>query len=484
MPILKMPFAQRQSSTCAASLVLLVCLAILAGPVGPSGRGGGTALAAPTPEMLAHPPTLVNRSSAPDTVEVDLVAAPARLSLIPGKTHTFWAYNGQIPGPTLEVREGDRVIVHFQNKLPEVSTVHWHGLPVPVAADGNPLDPVEPGKRYDYVFTVPRGTAGTYWYHPHPHGRAGKQVARGLYGALIVHAAEDPLPPSLPQKLIMLSDARITSYGAFVFPQPSSEEQGWEGNVVFINGQRQPTIPIRAGETQRWRVINASLSRYYRLALPGHTFLHVANDGGLFERPVPREEILLGPSERVELLIRGTGTPGSQVLLQALPYDRYFPFLRPVDWDRTFDLLTVAYTPDAPIESPAIPESLRQVPATDAAAAVLTRTLVMKDALINGKRFSHNRVDFTARLGDTEIWSLQNREAMDHPFHMHGFRFQVLDRAGVPEPFLSWEDTVNVPKGQTVTILVHFDENPGKRMFHCHIMDHEDYGMMGILEVK
>jgi bilirubin oxidase len=426
----------------------------------------------------------VNRSPLPNTVEVDLTAEPARLSLIPGKVHTFFAFNGRVPGPTLEVREGDRVIVHFHNHLGEPTTVHWHGLPVPVEADGNPMEPIASGGSYDYIFTLPPGTAGTYWYHPHPHHQAGRQVSRGLLGAIIVRAAEDPLPASIPEKLLILTDARVTSYGAIVFPNDAIDEQGWEGNVVFVNGTPQPTLLLRPGEVQRWRVINASVARYYRLALQGHTFLHVGSDGGLFERPVPRDEILLAPSERVELLVRGTGAPGSRSLLQSLPYDRYPPYSRPASWDRTLDLLTVQYTPDPPIAPPTIPDVLRPVPALDPAQATTTRQLILEHARINHRLFDPNRVDISAWLNDTEIWSIENRDQMDHPFHLHGFSFQVLDRSGVPEPFPAWEDTVNVPRGQSLRFIVQYRDHPGKRMFHCHIMDHEDYGMMGILEVR
>jgi bilirubin oxidase len=448
--------------------------------VGPA--PGGRASAASAVETLAAPPVLVNRSSEPGTVEVDLVAEPIRYSLVPGKTHNFLAFNGRIPGPTLEFYEEDRVIVHFHNKLKEPTNVHWHGLSVPVEADGNPMDLVGAGKRYDYVFTLPKGSAGTYWYHPHPHGRAGWQVARGLFGAIIVRSREDPLA-HLPEKLLVVSDVRLTSYGSVIFPTPNNDEQGWEGNTVFVNGQMQPTIALRPGEVQRWRVINASVARYYRLALPGHTFLHVGSDGGLFERAVPREEILLAPSERAELLVRGEGTPGSRIGLRSLPYDRYLPYLRPRGWDQPLDVLTVQY-PEEPLATPpALPEVLRPVPPLDPAAATVTRQIVLQHALINGRRFDHHRVDAVARLGDTQIWTLENRDAMDHPFHLHGFSFQILDRNGVPEPFPAWEDTVNVPRGQTVRIIIHFAGHPGRRMFHCHIMDHEDYGMMATLEV-
>ena len=164
---------------------------------------------------------LKNASSAPHTVEVTLTAEPARLSLVPGTLSDVYAYNGRVPGPTLDVREGDRVVVHFWNRLPEATTVHWHGLHIPFASDGTPFHPVAPGERHDYVFTLKRGSAGTYWYHPHPHAETGSQVARGLYGSIIVRAADDPLR-GVPEKLVVLSDNRFLANGAIDLPADES----------------------------------------------------------------------------------------------------------------------------------------------------------------------------------------------------------------------------------------------------------------------
>ncbi|HEV2123054.1 MAG TPA: multicopper oxidase family protein [Chloroflexota bacterium] len=435
-------------------------------------------------------PTLVNLSTVPNTVEVTLTAAPARLSLLPGTVTDMYAYNGRIPGPPLEVREGDRVIVRFRNDLPEATTVHWHGLHLPFDADGSPFHAVAPGDEYEYAFTVRTGTAGTYWYHPHPHHHTGIQVAKGLYGAVIVRAADDPLPASLPEKLLILSDNRFLPDGSLDLPDPHSPEgrvdfeNGREGHVLFVSGEVMPTFTIRSGEVQRWRVINASAGRFYRLALSGHTFLHVGSDGGLFERPVEVDEILLASAERVELLVRGTGPPGSRAVLQALPYDRYVPQTRPKDWNEPRDLLTLQYTEEAPAAPVPLPDILRPIPALDPAQATATRLMVMTQGMINGKLMDMSRVDVSAPLGATEIWEIENLVGLDHPFHLHGFQFQVLDRNGVPEPFRSWKDVVNVPKHQTVRFVVRYDNYPGKWMFHCHILNHEDHGMMGVLEVQ
>ena len=429
-------------------------------------------------------------ASARRVVEVTITASPTVLSLSPGTRTEVFAYNGQIPGPTLELHEGDSVIVHFRNELPEPSTIHWHGLHIPFTSDGSPFHPVAPGQQYDYVFTIRHGAAGTYWYHPHPHHRTGNQVAKGLYGAVIIRGADDPLPASLVERVLILSDNRFLADGSLDLPEPHSgaghldAENGREGNVVFVSGRVMPTIDIRSGEVQRWRVVNASAARIYRLALRDHRLLHVGSDGGLFEQPREVEEILLGVGERVELLVRGTASPGSRTVLQALPYHRYIPQTVPADWDRTLELAEVRYSDDRAVTPPMLPTKLRSVPALDTADATATRVMVLTQHLINGRSMDMARIDISAPLGATEIWEVENLVGMDHPFHLHGFQFQVLDRDGVPESYRSWKDVVNVPRHQTARFIVRYDDYPGKWMFHCHILDHEDHGMMGVLEVR
>jgi FtsP/CotA-like multicopper oxidase with cupredoxin domain len=441
-------------------------------------------------DTLTMPVVLKNISTVPGTVEVNLSAGPARLALLPGHVTNAYAYNGSVPGPTLEVHEGDHVIIHFHNDLPEPTTIHWHGLHIPAAMDGSPLRPIGAGKRYDYVFTIPRGSAGTYWYHPHPDVRTGYQMAMGLFGAIIVRDPKDPLPASLPEKLLVLSDNRFKPDGSPDISDPNStqgeidQENGREGNVLLVNGQLSPVINIRSGETQRWRVINVSAARIYRLAIPGQTLLHVGDDGGLFERAREVNDILLANSERLELLVRGTRPPGSRASLQTLPYDRYDPHTRPESWDVARDLLSLRYVDASSQPSPALPSRMRTVVPIDTTHVLHHRVLVLSQGLINGRTMDMNRVDIRSRLGATEIWQIENVVTMDHPFHLHGFQFQILDRDGVPEPYRSWKDVVNVRKHQTVRVVVRFDDFPGKWMFHCHILDHEDHGMMGILEIQ
>ncbi|HEY0810308.1 MAG TPA: multicopper oxidase family protein, partial [Longimicrobiales bacterium] len=429
------------------------------------------------------------RSTA-DVIEVTLVAEPARLSLLEGKPTDVFAYDGTVPGPTFEFKEGDRVVVHFKNNLPVPSTVHWHGLHIPFDMDGSPFHPVPPGGTHDYVFTLKPGSAGTYWYHPHPHHGTRNQVVKGLFGAIIVRAPDDPLPASLKEQLLILADNRFDDDGSISLPHPNSQqgridfENGREGDVLFVNGKVLPTIQMRSGEVQRWRIVNASAARIYRLTIPGHRFLHVGTDGGLFEHPVEVNELLLSVGERAEILVRGTGEPGTRAVLQTLPYDRYIPQTKPKDWNQPRDLLTLQYSHDTPIKPIALPRTLRKVPALDTAMVDARRVITLGQGMINGKLMDMDRIDVSGLLGKTEIWEIENIVGMDHPFHLHGFQFQVLDRDGVPEPQRQWKDVVNVPKHQTARFIVRFDDYPGKWMFHCHILDHEDHGMMGVLQVK
>ena len=476
------------------SLIALVTLSASLLAVSAPGQSYTTSAATATPALrpvyASNPGKLVNISKLANTVEVNITAAVTKLAMQPGVMSEAFAYNGQVPGPTLDVREGDHVIVHFRNNLPEATTIHWHGIHLPFDSDGSPYHPIAAGATHDYDFTVQAGTAGTYWYHPHPDRRTGFAIGKGLYGGIIVRAADDPLPASIPDKLLILSDNRFLQDGSMDFPDPSShhgirdESNGREGPVLFVNGQVMPTISIRSGEIQRWRIVNASAGRIFRLSLSGHTLVQIGTDGGLFEKPIEMKDILVTTGERVELLVRGSDAPGARSVLQNLPYDRYVPQTRPADWETTRDLLTLQTTNDAPVTPVAIPATLRKVIPLDTAKSTAVRTVVFSQGLINGKMMDMSRVDVSTTVGATEIWEIENVVGMDHPFHLHGFQFQVLDRDGVPEKYRAWKDMLNIPKHSSARIIVRYDDFPGKWMFHCHILDHEDHGMMGVLEVK
>lgn len=468
--------------------LLLVCIVAACG--GSSSSSANPPPAAPAfTDTLPQPAVIDNASSAPGTVEVSLVAAVNQLQLAPGKpAASAYAYNGSVPGPTLLATEGDHVIVHFTNNLPEPTTVHWHGIHLPADQDGNPMDAVAPGGSRDYVFDLPEGTAGTYWYHPHPDGKTAEQVAKGLFGAIIVRAKNDPLPQGLVDELLILNDNRFDANGAVSADTMDDQMNGRMGDVLFVNGVVSPTMMLRPGETRRLRVVNAAAARFYLLNVPGHQLVKIGSSGGLFGAPQTMDQVLVAPGERAELLLPATADPGTTTTLKALSYDRGVMTMdgSPAP-SQEADLLSIAYTSDAPITSAAIPDTLRAITPLDTTSAVQRSFVLseqMMDYMINGKVYDPHRVDVQAKLGATEIWTVRNDADMDHPFHLHGFQFQVLDRNGVTEPVVAWDDTVNVPKKSSLRLAVNFGDFPGMRMYHCHILEHEDLGMMGTIDVE
>lgn len=438
---------------------------------------------------------LPDNSTVPGTVELSLTAAPVKKTVLPGRSTEFWAYNGSVPGPLIEATEGDRVRVRFQNQLAQPSTIHWHGLPVPADQDGNPMDPVAPGSGRVYEFTLPEGSAGTYWYHPHAHGVTAEQVYRGLAGAFIVRPRVDTLPVTVREQVLMVTDLRLASDGSIPANTMMDSMNGREGQYVLVNGAMQPRLDMQPGETQRWKLFNASNARYLRIALDGTTFVQIGTDGGLLATPAPlASEMLLAPSERAEIWVRATVLANSEIALRALAYDR--GAMGATASSVSLTLATVRVSPDSPLAEIGLPGQLREIEsfAKTAATSQITRRLVLSEngnmgmagsLLINGKSFDPGRVDTSVRVGTIERWDVENTSTMDHPFHVHGTQFQVVSRSrgGVvtPASFLSWKDTVNVPPGSSVSFLIRQNE-VGKRMYHCHILEHEDAGMMGVLE--
>jgi bilirubin oxidase len=491
------------------TLVLLAALAGCAGPAAPEPAGPTPTPGAVVPPHVipafAEPAPLADREPAAGHVAVLLRAAPADLAIVPGKTTPGYAYNGVFPGPTLEVSEGDEVFVQFKNDLPEPSNVHWHGLKIPPAQDGLPEDLVPPGGTRNYVFKIPPGSAGTYWYHPHPHGATVGQVAKGLVGAIRVKAPDDPLA-GLRDQLVVLTDHKVDAEGRFMPTTNMDRADGVEGNVVLVNGKIHPMLPVRPGELRRLRFVNASASRFYQVHVPGHSLWQVGTDGGLFGTPVERSAIVLAPAERAEVVVRMTGAKLSEAIVESLPVNRGAMPVAVIDPDQPagaptppgqhvhgggagFPLFAIAYGDEPVTPRPALPATLRPVAPLDVTGAearlfTLTENMLTLDFRINGQVYGHDRIDVRTKRGATEVWTIANDADMDHPFHLHGVQFQVLDRDGVPELQPAWKDTVNVPARAKVRFAVKFDVEPGKRVYHCHILHHEDAGMMGALMVE
>lgn len=444
-------------------------------------------------------------SSRNGTLELDLEAAPTRVQ-VGGREAFVQTFNGSLPGPTLRVAPGDTIRVAMTNRLQAPTNLHVHGLHVSPEGNGdNPFLSIAPGESFDYEFVLPEDhPPGTYWYHPHRHGYVADQVASGLYGAIIV---EDREPvPAARERVMVVSDLSLDASGNLAEVNQMQQMMGREGDVVLVNGQVRPRLTAAPGERERWRVVNACPSRYLRLQLPGQKIQLLSRDLGRL--PVPEEitEVLLAPGNRVELLVETT--EGSTKLVTA-PVDRggmggaMVGDNSPGD-NEAVELLSFAVLGEpaqAPKPVPAGPalRDLRQEPV--AARKTLDFAMGMGGGstgmsgmgsgqnsmmafTINGKKFDPERTDTPVAAGTVEEWTLTNSSPLDHPIHLHVWPMQVIEAGDrdVPEP--RWQDVVNVPARGQVKVLIAFEDFPGRTVYHCHILDHEDQGMMGAVESR
>jgi FtsP/CotA-like multicopper oxidase with cupredoxin domain len=265
---------------------------------------------------------------------------------------------------------------------------------------------------------------------------------------------------------------------------------GREGNRVLVNGREFPRLTARAGAPQRWRIVNAAKSRYFELYLDGLSFTKIGDDGGLQEYPQQMDRLLLSTGERADVIVTPKPTAAGEageLIVRSLLHNRGYGS---VEFRYPPDLFTIDFA-DVPPYTGKVPtgvtRAIAPLPAEGATPVTVHLTLAqLRDGTyeygINGVPFGHDHA-LRARLGETQVWTVTNRTKWSHPFHIHGFFFQVLDEKGDPVRPLAWKDTVNVPLEQTVRLLVRFDERPGTWMFHCHILDHADGGLMGTVVV-
>jgi len=441
-------------------------------------------------------PRLANRAAEPGLFEATLTAEPAIARIAEGLDTPILGYNSESPGPLIEVSEGERVRITFANRLSgEESTIHWHGMPVPADQDGNPMDPVAAGADRTYTFDLPEGSAGSYWYHPHPHGKTAEQVYRGLAGAFLVKPKLDPIPPAYGDTLLFFTDLRLAADGTMPESTMVDAMNGRVGDHVLVNGQKNPVLTVPAGTQRRFRLFNATNARFLRLTFGEAPMTVIGTDGGLLEAPVPGiNDVLLAPAERMEVIV-AFDKPGTTTL-RTLDYDRgWMGPGRPKD--AGIELLTIETSETVAEPVPPLPATLRPVadlgPPTVNRRFVFSETMAMGAGgmemgfLINGASFDMNRVDIVSKAGEVELWEIANPTDMDHPFHVHGTQFLLVEteRDGkLAKPaYKAWKDTVNVARGETVRILLRQDR-PGPRMYHCHILEHEQLGMMGIVDVQ
>lgn len=469
-----------------------------------------------------------DRSFIPDVV-IDLQAAPREASLFPGQATRVWSYEGRASagdaaslqtlsgsylGPIIRARKGTNLRVNFTNGLAEESVIHWHGLHLPPEMDAHPRYAIGPGEPYVYDLPI-TNRAGTYWYHPHPDGRTGPQVYNGLAGLLVVSDDEEAalgLPSGEYDVPLVIQDRSFDRNNQLVYSNSGMMSMtGFLGDRILVNGRPDFTLPV-ARRAYRLRLINGSNSRIYKLAWDDRTPMTViATDGGLLETPVQRDYVMLAPGERVELYAdfrkRPVGTTVRLVSLQfsgadgggmgggqTLPNGAAFSVMQ----------VQVQRKKKATYSLPDRLSTINRYRLEDAANASSPRSFAvsasMMRLLLNGRTFELEDVapNEIVQLGTLEAWQFTNQgsgggmmgAAMAHPLHVHGVQFQVIDRQ-VSSQFASawetvrsgyvddgWKDTVLLMPGESVKLLLRFEDYTGLYVYHCHILEHEDQGMM------
>lgn len=408
--------------------------------------------------------------------------------LAPGKAPaTVWGFNGVVPGPVLRVRQGEELAVRLDNRLDQPTAVHWHGIRIANAMDGVPhmtQRPVEPGQSFDYRFVAP--DAGTFWYHPHE--RSWEQVARGLFGALIVEEAE---PPRVDQDLVLvINDWRVTGEGRLNEAFGTAHDRahaGRLGNLTTVNGLIAPVFPVRRNERLRLRLLNASSARVLRLQLPGTSPHLIAVDG----QPVAPaalygEDLTLSPGNRVDLILDVLADTGAIELK---------------DQGAKGEVIARLEVAGEPVRAEPLAEPYALKPAGIAEpdlAAAETVDLVMTGGAksemdmqtgkgdgpvwwLNGRAHMGPEPLFRVKRGTSVVVRMVNDTAWGHAMHVHGHHFRVPERThGRLRPY--WWDTVLVERAETLKVAFVAD-NPGKWMIHCHMLDHQAAGMDTWFEV-
>ena len=414
-----------------------------------------------------------------------------------------WTYNGSVPGPVLRLRRGERFELDFENALQRPTTVHWHGLRVPNDMDGVPAltqAPVAPGGRFRYAFEL-RNT-GTYWYHP--HFQSAEQLDRGLHGAIIV---EDDDPPAVDRDLLwVLDDWRLDGQGQIVDDFGNLHDvshQGRFGNTASVNGRVPEDLEVQSGERIRLRLVNTANAWIFGLDFVAHSPTVIAYDGHAVEpHQPPGGLVIVGPSQRVDLILDLNAAPGERFEV----IDRYYsrqPY-KLLDLASGQNRLrskapthkTALPPPDLPLPSLATAERHEIVFSGGAMGGMQSarydgqeigiRELARKGKIwaINGTVASKHDEPPVLKLrrGHSYIMEFVNETAFTHPIHLHGHPMKVLEANGRKPAWDLWRDTLLLEARARGTVAVMAD-NPGRWMLHCHIPEHQEAGMMAVVQV-
>lgn len=499
---------------------------------------------------------LFGPSESPGTdADLDLVlrATYTDVPILPGPQTRVASYQAQVLsgdpagvtglgdsylGPIIRIRKGQRIRVRLINELSAPTTIHWHGLRVPPDMDGHPRLPVGPGEEFVYEFDV-FDRAGTYWFHPHPDGLTGPQVYQGLAGLFLVSDDEEEaagLPSGEFDVPLVLQDRMLAESNQLIYAVGGMMgSDGFFGDTMLVNGKASFVLPV-ATRAYRLRLLNGSNARVYKLAWSDNSPLWViATDGGLLEKPVQRDYVMLAPGERVELWADFSQQPlGAEIMLQSLSFsggdlgmESMGNMLQgmPAMHDRggmmgmgiidalmgmggstvpngaSLDIMTFRVERQEQ-ETLTLPQTLSAITryrVEEAANAGSPRTLSAAFGtmgwLLNGRTFEMEEVadNEIVPFGATEVWEFVNQPGtmeMIHPMHIHGVQFQILERTVLAERAEGWEavrngyvdegwkDTLLLMPGETVRLMVRFDTYSGMYLYHCHNLEHEDQGMM------
>ena len=441
-----------------------------------------------------------------------LTAAKGTTEFWPGVQTPTYGYNGSFLGPTLVMTAGETIAMSVTNTLTETTTTHWHGMHLPADMDGGPHQLIEPGATWTPTWRV-ENEASTLWYHPHPHGEShmghtansgttGTQVYQGLAGMILVRNS-DGNALGLPQRYgvdefpLVLQDRTFNADGTLkVTPNDRSQRKG---DAFLVNGTLAGNLDVPA-QMVRFHVLNGSNFRFFTLGFTDNRpFYQIASDNALLNAPVQRTRMLIAPGERMEIVVDLSGAQGQTLQFASFNQDLMVPNHTADTFDRTnyvlFMLQVGAPTAD-PVTS--LPGTLNHIARlTRGEATVEKRLSLMIPPSINGKTFEMETINLTSTLNTIEIWSITNMSEEPHPIHIHGSPFQVLVRNAPPfvdgQPLppggelppayeLGWKDTIIVKAGERVDLIKgvrDFADFDGEFMYHCHLLEHEDKGMMG-----
>jgi FtsP/CotA-like multicopper oxidase with cupredoxin domain len=412
----------------------------------------------------------------------ELTASEFDWKLSQTKTIKAWGFNQTVPGPLIKAKKGDTLAITVKNELPQATVVHWHGIRLPASMDGTGevQKPIQPGESFTYQFEVP--DAGTFWYHSHQNET--EQMERGLYGSLVVEEESRLVVDA--DRVLMIDDMKLAKdhsikKGNFV-GRWKERHDGREGDTLLINGKENYSIEMHEGQRERWRIINASSARYIRFSLSGKSFTLVGTDGGLIETPIELKEILLTPGERIDI-IAGPFNNGELFYIESLPYNR-MTFLK-----AKHNVFATVIVKEAKASVAYVPARLSEIKMLASKEAEVTRKVNFSvgaswkhgiDFLVNSDMHTN---DAPVHVGELQVWEVSNTSLMDHPFHLHGFFFQVIEQNGKTPEYKSWKDTYNLKPKSKVKIAWIPDNRPGRWMYHCHILEHHEAGMMAHFEV-